>query len=119
MFKYNYIEPVKHGDVTVVTIANPQDMDHLVIHELGDELFAFAQSQQPPKLVIDFSRVSYCSSEVLNGLIKTRKAVVAYGGTVKLCCIIEDVRRLFSMTNLDKTLFTIYDTAESALSSYG
>ena len=118
MSEYKYIEPVQQGDVTVVTIANPQDMDRLVIYELGDELSAFAAGQRPEKLVVDFSRVTYCSSEVINGLLKTRKAVVAYGGEVRLCSLVEEVKRLFIMTNLDKTIFEIHDTTESALASF-
>ncbi len=118
MSKYKYIEESTVGDVTVVVVANPEIQERLLVHELGDELIDVVEKVKPKKLVVDFQRVTYCSSEVIGGLIRTRRRVKAEGGQMKLCSLLPAVRELFQITNLDGTIFDIHDSADQAVAAF-
>ena len=118
MADYTYIDRWDSDGVTVVDVANPRLLDRLFINELGDELIAFVESERPAKLLISFGRVTYCSSEVIGSLIRARARVTSEGGKMKLCLMNDQVRELFRITNLDGTIFEIFDSDDEALASF-
>ena len=75
MAEYKYIEASQDGDVSIIVVVDPDIQQRLIIHELGDELIDFVDKQKPNKLLISFERVTFCSSEVIGGLIRARRRV--------------------------------------------
>ena len=118
MSEYNYIKVGHIDGVAVVELVNPNLLDRLLISELGDELIDFVEQSNPKNLIISFEHVTYCSSEVIGSLIRARSRVVTDHQTLKLCSMNDDVRKLFKLTNLDGTLFTIYDDSAQAIASF-
>ena len=86
--------------------------------ELQGELFAFIELYRPDQLVIDFERIRYCSTALINGVLRARRRLDDIGGTMKLCGMCESVRDAFRGLNLDGTVFQIYDTLDEALASF-
>ena len=117
MAGYSLIEHSKRGEVTVVRLANPETQQRLVTSELGDELIDLIQRERPEKLLIDFERVSYCSSEVIGGLIRAWKQVSANGGQTKFCSIHGDIYKVLEVSQLLR-IFEIYPSAEEAIAAF-
>jgi len=69
------------------------------------------------KLVVDFSGVEYVGSSVLGVLATEVRKNRELGGDVKLVNLTAGIKRLFSITRLDK-VFNIYDDRETALNDF-
>lgn len=68
-----------------------------------------------PKVVIDFSNVSYIDSVALGVLIRKRKIRAQQGfQPAHLAGVRPTLKRIFSLTNLD-TIWTLYDSKSEAL----
>jgi anti-anti-sigma factor len=106
------------GDVTVVTLTSPELLDHLVTHEMQDELFAFAENEKPKRLIVDFQQVRRCSTEIINAMLRTRKRVAGAGGDVRLCGMHKHIRDVFRMLNLEGNVFEIFDTLDEAKQNF-
>ncbi|MBN2190743.1 MAG: STAS domain-containing protein [Candidatus Aureabacteria bacterium] len=65
-------------------------------------------------IVINFAGIEYMSSSFLSVLIAMKKALYQAKGRVCLCCLSENVARLFSITELDK-IFSIFHSESDAL----
>ncbi len=112
------IETDQQNGVTLLWIANPSVLDRLLIHELGDQLIEYIDRHKPEKLLINFERVTFCSSEFIGGLIRARRRVLEYGGQMKLCSMNKNVHRVFHITHLEGALFEIYDTPQEAIAAF-
>jgi len=67
-------------------------------------------------IVIDMSNVGYMDSSALGTIISLYKNCRMNGGSFAIAGLIDTVRRLFSITALDKVV-PIYDTVEDAIKS--
>lgn len=68
-------------------------------------------------LVVDLSRVEYMSSAGLRELTSALKKAHKAAGDVRLACLTERVKEVFSLAGLD-TIFHIYPTQVEAVGSY-
>ena len=106
-----------HGVITVAVIKATRVLDALNVTEFGQELLGYVNEHPNTHLLINFEHVHYLSSAVLTELLRVKEAVESGNGSLKLCALNKDIRRVFEITNLDK-IFVIYDEAGGAVQRY-
>jgi anti-anti-sigma regulatory factor len=111
-------ELVQQNDVTRVQFVPSKLFGHALISELRDSLNQLIESEKPGKLLIDFGRIEYCSTELINVLLGVKKLLVASGGQLKLCGMRDDVREVYRMLNVDGNVFNIYGTESDAIADF-
>jgi anti-anti-sigma regulatory factor len=119
MANYQRFEVQTCGDVMVLHLADPKLFETLMVSELEDELLAVISESSPKKLLVNFGRVTYCSTSVINGLLRAKKRVVKQGGAVNLCGMRDTIREAYRILNLDGTVFDIYDDIDAGLAAFG
>ena len=68
-------------------------------------------------LILDLSELSFIDSSGLSALVAGYKAAVEAGGSLKLACLVPQVREVFALTHLDR-VFETYPDADAALASF-
>lgn len=71
--------------------------------DMTDELRGVVVHESPEKLIIDLNQLSFCSAEVLRGLLFARKQVTGVGGRIKVC-VNERTREMFRILELDRVI---------------
>lgn len=117
MAKQSSLQLTQSEDVSVVHLAR-NVVDRLFIRDLFDELADYVEQEKPRKLLINFDQVTHFSSEAIGGLIRVARRIRALGGEIKLCDMSPDIRGIFQLTNLDGTVFSVYDSAREALAEF-
>lgn len=107
----------KIGDITVIRFVVRRMLSTVAVDTRLREV-----TKSPPTegidTVLDFSRVEFISSAVLNRLIVLDRAISSMGGKLVLCGLSSSLRDLFSMTRLDQ-VFRIVDDQDEALRQFG
>jgi len=112
---YRYFDVHFEDEVTIIRLANPQFFDTNDYSDLHEEFVRFADEVRPLLLVVDCQHVTYCSTAVVNGLIRMQKRVVGHGGDIKLSRVPSGARQIFRSLGLEQTVFSIYETTGAAL----
>ena len=115
MNEKDVLEIATDNDVTVITF-NATSISGLegletVSKSVGD----FISANYPHKILFDFQRVKFFSSQTLGLLLDVWRRVRDYKGIVAISGINPQLHRVFKITNLDK-IFTFYPDRQSALS---
>ncbi len=76
----------------------------------------FIEKNHPRRIVFDFERVKFFSSQILGLMIDVRAKLQAYDGEVVISAIDPQLHRVFKITNLDK-VFRFFPDRESAVRS--
>ena len=105
------VEVREEGPSAVVTPAG--ELDHHTADLLREPLEG-CLAKGFKRLVIDCSRLEFCDSTGLNGLLGARLKAEAAGGGVHLTGMQSVVARVFEITGAD-AVFTVHDTLEAAL----
>jgi len=66
------------------------------------------------KVVVDFTEVSYISSQGLRTVVTALKKSKGQGGFLKLAGLNESVKKIFSVAGLDKVI-PIFDSVDAAI----
>jgi anti-sigma B factor antagonist len=74
-------------------------------------------SKKEPKIVVNFSRVTYVDSSGLATLVEILKNMKAYGGRMKLTNLSPKIKSLFEITKLER-LFEIMVDEKDAISTF-
>jgi len=69
------------------------------------------------RIVVDLSRIDFMDSTGLSSLMSTMKTLAGQGEIV-LCGVSEKLRKLFSITKLDRGVFRIFDDRAEALNGF-
>ena len=110
---------VRHFDgFTELHLADTTFFDVSRYAELQDELLTFVETQRPRHLVVNFDRIRYGSTALINGLLQCRNRLTAIGGELKLYGMCDPVREAFFMLNLDGNVFGIYESESDALVAF-
>jgi len=110
---------VTEGDsATVVQFRGSKFLEDRTIHQVGAELIELIQGRTAPRLVLDFSGVTYLSSAALGKLITLKRKVDQMGGILKLCEIDSETMDVFRIAKLDD-YFEICTDKRTALESLG
>lgn len=105
-------------DVLIARILGKSLLDPLNVREMADELLGVIDGRKPRKLLVSFSEVSRCSTDVINVLLLAKKRLLTESGELKLCEMSENIRHTYQILNLDGTVFRIYDSAEDAIDAF-
>ena len=104
------IEVTQPGPPAVVVVAG--EVDLATAPRLKDVLVRAIE--QAKTVIVDLSAATYMDSTGLGVLIGSLKHARELGGDVKLAGLLPRVRRVFSITKIDK-VFDIYPSVEEAL----
>lgn len=74
-------------------------------------------SKKEPKIIINFSKVTYVDSSGLATLVEILKNMRTYGGRLRLTNLSPKIKSLFEITKLEK-LFEILTDEEEAISTF-
>ena len=79
--------------------------------------FDVLTNKKAPKIIINFSKVTYVDSSGLATLVEILKNMRQYGGKLKLTNLPPKIKSLFEITKFEK-LFEILAEEESAVESF-
>ncbi len=89
--------------ITIGSIHNSSMLDGRVVDAFGKQAITFVKQRTGLNLLLDFAGVDYLSSAALTELIKTNDAVVAGGGSMRLCGLTPQIQKVFEITRFDKS----------------
>lgn len=69
--------------------------------------------KKTPKIIINFSKVTYVDSSGLATLVEILKGMKGYGGRMRLTNLSPKIKSLFEITKLEKLFEIIADEAEA------
>jgi anti-sigma B factor antagonist len=117
MTAYRRIAASERAGVTVIRFTETKITDPARIEELGHELTRLVDTEHPYKVLLNFDKVDYLSSEALRVFLKLHKKIAASGGILKLCHVAPEILEIFKITGLDK-LFAIRATEVDAVGEF-
>ena len=85
------------------------------IEAVSRQINEFIEENHPKRVIIDFERVKFFSSQMLGALLRIRAKLETYDGEVVISAINPQLHRIFKITNLDK-IFRFFPDKESAAS---
>lgn len=89
-------------DVTVVSFTIHAISSVNGIEAVSEQIRAYIAEHQPEKMVVDFGKVKFLSSQMLGLLVDVWRRLGAYGGNMVISGINPQLNRVFKITNLDK-----------------
>jgi anti-anti-sigma factor len=108
------VEITKDGDAVVASFNATSISGTEGIQSAGRAIRDFVGENRPRKVVFDFERVKFFSSQVLGLLVEVRAKLQEYDGVVVISGINPQLHRVFRITNLDK-LFRFFPDRNSAV----
>jgi anti-sigma B factor antagonist len=100
---------------TIVELRMPSLMDPGAISDLGTSLYKLVDEQDRRKIILDFEKVEYISSQTVGILIGMQKKLAALPhGQLILCGVGPKLTELLRIMRLDKKL-TIKPTQKEAI----
>ena len=86
------------------------------VEKIAETLRGLIKDQDVCNMVVDFSTVSFFSSQMLGLLVDIWRRIKDKGGALLISGINPQLTRVFRITHLDK-LFDFHETTEAAVSS--
>ena len=108
------VEITTQADAGVVFFKSASMSDAEEINEISKKIVDFVDKSKPARLIFDFERVKFFSSQVLGMLLNMRKRLSEYKGEVIIIAINPQLHRVFKITNLDK-IFRFFPDVKSAI----
>jgi len=106
----------KDNDVLIVLFRQPSISGIGEMEKIAEILQDLIRNHLTRKMVIDFSNVSFFSSQMLGLLVNIWRRMKDIEGTLLISGINPQLTRVFRITHLDK-LFDFYDDLEAAVSA--
>ena len=110
------IVPIR--DISLVDFRHQSILDAPVIEAIGRELYALVDELARKKIILDFTKVQFLSSQMLGVLIVLYKKSLAIKGQVVLCGVRPEIVKVFTIMKLDK-LMQIVATESDAMKALG
>jgi len=107
----------EQGPIVVCQIRSASVLDAVNVSQFGKDLLSYVEKHPKISLLLDFESVEYLSSAVLTELLRVHKRLQESGGSLRLCGLNQDIRKVFEITNLDK-VFVIYDSLKEGLKRF-
>ncbi len=105
------------GAITVVEFLDRRIVDQEHVARLGGQLRSLVEKREVPNILLSFEKVEFLSSATLSELISIEKLIRTRGGKLRLANLDRNLKKMFSMTKLDKVLKICKDNA-SAVKSF-
>ena len=112
------IEIKNQDDVTIITFNAGSIRDTVCIEEVAKQIKQFIADSQPRKIVIDFAKVKFFTSQTLGLLLDVWRRLQANNGKVVISGINPQLHRVFKITNLDK-IFSFFPDCQTAVREIG
>jgi anti-sigma B factor antagonist len=110
------LQPV--GKVMVVEFRVPSLMDAIILENSARRLYKMIEEEDQRKVILDFEKVQYLSSQAIGILLNMKKKLDALGHSkLVLCGIGARLAELLRITRLDKVL-TVKASQKEALASF-
>ena len=103
--------------VTVVALQESTVIDAAYIDQIARDLYKLIVKGSAKHLLLDFSKVRLLASLMLGVLLTLKKKSEANKGSLSLCGVREDLKQVFTVTNLDKT-FSFFTDQTAALAHF-
>lgn len=97
-----------HPPITVGTIHSTDILDGANVNQFGGEVITYVETHPGINLLLDFNEIKYMSSAGLTELLRINESLRKDAGSVRLCGLTKDIRKVFEITNLEQ-LFVIHD----------
>jgi anti-sigma B factor antagonist len=103
------------GDVTVVEFVVSSLMDPLELEQVAQHLYRLVDEEHRRRMVLDFEKVQYLSSQAIGILLAVQKKLAALdNSSLVLCGVGARLMELLRITRLDRVL-TIKPSRREAL----
>ena len=110
------LEVQTFGAITVVEFLDRRIVDQEHVTRLGTQLRTLVSQREVPNLLLSFEKVEFLSSATLSELLSIEKLVRGRGGKLRLANLDRNLKKMFSMTKLDKVLKICKDNAQAVKS---
>jgi anti-sigma B factor antagonist len=105
------------GDYMVIEFVTPSLMDPLVLEETAQSLYKIIDEEDQRKIIMDFERVKYLSSQAIGILLAMHKKLKPLKNSrLILCSVGPELMYLLKLTRLDQ-LLTIKSTQKEAVNA--
>ena len=108
------IEITSEGSVAVAAFKATSISNVQKITSAAKEIKAFIEVNHPNRIIFDFGRVKFFSSQVLGLLLDIRAKLINHNGEVVISAINPQLHRVFRITHLDK-VFRFFPDKEAAV----
>lgn len=109
------------GDVRVINLSLPEQLDLIELDQISAQLFAILDqatpAQKTTRYVLDLSLTDYAGSAVLGLLVNVRQRLKSSGAKLILCGLSQHLRDVFEAGSLGR-LFQITSTLPEAIDSF-
>jgi len=93
------------GDSTVVEFTSPSLMDPIELEQISQQLFKLVDEQDRRRMVLDFEKVQYLSSQAIGMLLGMQKRLASLKkSNLVLCGVGARLMELLRITRLDRVL---------------
>ncbi|HEV2296698.1 MAG TPA: STAS domain-containing protein [Tepidisphaeraceae bacterium] len=107
------VQPIEK--FTVIEFKTPSLMDPIILDEIGKELYRLVDQEDRRRLVLDFEKVQYLSSQAIGIVLTLNKKLAALKGSkFVLCGVGPKLLELLKITRLDRIL-TVKPTQREAV----
>lgn len=103
--------------VTIVGFGGTTLIDAEYIEQIAGDLYELIDKHKANRLVLDFSAVKFLASRMLGVLLTLKKKSEAEKGGLALCAVRDDLKKVFAVTNLDRT-FSFFEDESAALAHF-
>jgi len=105
----------ENGSVVVsfesASISNTEQID-----SAGRKIKDYLRERRPKRIIFDFEKVKFFSSQLLGLLLDIRAKTKKYDGKIVISAINPQLHRVFKITNLER-IFSFFPDKKSALKS--
>ena len=108
------VEITTQGNTGIIAFQSTSISDVDGISTASKQITEFIEQDHPIRLIFDFERVKFFSSQVLGLLLDVRARLATYNGEVVISAINPQLHRVFRITNLDK-IFRFFQDRETAI----
>ena len=107
------------GENTVVEFTSASLMDPIELEQIAQQLYKLVDEQDRRRIILDFEKVQYLSSQAIGILLAMQKKLSALKkSTLVLCGVGARLMELLRITRLDRVL-TIKPSQKEAIKSVG
>jgi anti-anti-sigma factor len=107
----------RSGNYTIVEFQTPSLMNPMELERIGSGLFKLVDDDKPDRVVLDFTKVRYLSSQAIGIVLTLNKTLTGTSGggqNLVLCGVGPQLMQLLKITRLDRIL-TIKPTRKEAV----
>lgn len=107
------LEITREENTAIIAFNSPSMSDVDSIADASNKIKEYIEKNHPHRLLFDFEKVKFFSSQVLGLLLDIRAKLEKHNGKVIISAINPQLHRVFKITNLDK-VFEFFPDRESA-----